>query len=179
MRIAAAPGDLAESAIFFTERWVNISYVIGPAIIAAALSSGASAQGAPSGDVPRAQFITTMDGEFGKMDADKDGKVTRAEIEAYDRTVALANARARAEAMFDQLDVDKNHQLSLAEFMKLVTAPPPVDGRPLIAKLDLNHDGVISAVEYRAGKLGYFDQIDTDKNGVVSVAEMKAAGVVK
>lgn len=39
--------------------------------------------------------------------------------------------------------------------------------------------GAVSLIEHRAGKLAYFDQIDSDKDGVVTVAEMKAAGVIK
>ena len=156
-----------------------IRTVFCTAMLAATLAGNAVAQGAVTKDVPRTDFLTTMDQEFGKMDADKNGQVTRAEIEAYDRAVALGNARARAQATFVQLDSDKNGQISPVEFMKLVTAAPPADGRPLIAKLDTNKDGQISLVEHRAGKLSYFDLIDTDKNGVVTVAEMKAAGVVK
>ena len=156
-----------------------IRTVFGAAMLAAMLAGTAVAQGVVSKDVPRTDFLTTMDQEFGKMDADKNGQVTRAEIEAYDRAVALGNARARAQATFIQLDTDKNGQISPTEFMKLVIGTPPADGRPLIAKLDSNKDGQISLVEHRAGKLAYFDQIDTDKNGVVTVAEMKAAGVVK
>ena len=147
------------------------------AMLAVSLGSAAGAQG--NGNVPRSTYITTMDQEYGKMDADKNGKVTRAEIGGYDRVVALGNARARAQATFVQLDVDRNGQVSQAEFMKLVTGTPPADGRPLLAKLDSNKDGMISLIEHRAGKLSYFDQIDTDKDGVVTVAEMKAAGVVQ
>ena len=86
---------------------------------------------------------------------------------------------AQMDLEFGKMDADKNGQLSQAEFLKLVTGTPPADGRPLLAKLDTNKDGVISLVEHRAGKLSYFDQIDTDKDGIVSLAEMKAAGVVK
>ncbi|WP_309602303.1 EF-hand domain-containing protein [Sphingomonas sp.] len=154
-----------------------IRTVISAAMLAVSLGSAATAQG--NDNVPRATYITTMDQEFGKMDADKNGKVTRAEIEVFDRALALANARARAQATFTQLDVDKNGQISPTEFMKLVTGTAPADGRPLIAKLDGNKDGTISLIEHRGGKLGYFDQIDTDKDGVVTVAEMKAAGVVR
>ena len=111
------------------------------AMLAVSLGSAAGAQG--NGNVPRSTYITTMDQEYGKMDADKNG------------------------------------QISPTEFMKLVTGTPPADGRHLLAKLDLNKDGAISLIEHRAGKLSYFDQIDTDKDGVVTVAEMKAAGVVQ
>lgn len=132
-----------------------------------------------NGDVPRTQYIAQMDVEFGKMDANKNGRVSRAENEAFDRATALANARARAIANFVALDTDRNGQLSQAEFLKLVIGTPPANGRPLLAQLDTNKDGLISLVEHRAGKLIYFDQIDTDKDGTVTVAEMKAAGVVR
>ena len=79
---AAAPGNLAELAIFFTERCVILRNVIGTAMLAAALSGAAPAQGAANGDVPRTNYITTMDQQFGQMDADKNGKVTRAEMKA-------------------------------------------------------------------------------------------------
>jgi hypothetical protein len=136
-------------------------------------------QAVANGDVPRTIFITTQDGEFRKMDADHNGQVTRAEIEAFERVTAVATARARSQAMFAELDADKNGQLTQAEFDKLISGVPPVDGRPLIAALDTNKDGQVSLIEFRAGKLARFDQIDTDKDGVVSVAEMKAAGVIK
>ena len=149
------------------------------ALLGTACSSAAIAQAAGGGDVPRTAYITTMDTEFRKMDADKNGQVSRVEIEGFERAVAVAGARARTEAMFYRLDIDKNGQISPLEFGKLVTGTPPTDGRPLIAKLDTNKDGQISLIEHRGGKLAYFDRIDTDKVGVVSVAEMKAAGVVK
>lgn len=156
-----------------------IMKVIFPTLVAVIMSGAAVAQGAKNGDVPRTNYIATMDQEFGKIDADKNGKVIRTEIEAYDLAAALGNARARAQATFVQLDTDRNGQISPAEFLKLITGSPSVDGRPLLAKLDLNKDGQISLIEYRAGKLAYFDQIDTDKDGVVTAVEMKAAGVIK
>ena len=170
---------LAEIRILFTERFVFKPAVLVALLLAAGLSSAAISQPAANGNVPRTDYIAQMDLEFGKMDADKNGKVSRAEIEAYDRAMAVATARARAQATFAQLDIDHNGQVNQTEFMKLVTGTPPADGRPLIAKLDSNKDGQISLVEHRAGKLSYFDQIDTDKDGVVTIAEMRAAGVVK
>ncbi len=162
----------------------NIIAALLFAVAAAGPASSQAARPAPAAataasNVPRADYITTMDTEFRKMDADKNGRLTRPEIEAFERITALGRARARAQARFAELDTDRNGQISPAEFARLVTGVPAVDGRPLIAKLDGNKDGQISLIEHRAGKLSYFDQIDSDKDGVVSVAEMKAAGVIK
>ena len=59
-----------------------------------------------------------MDGEFRKMDADKNGQLTRAEIEQFQTQQLAAQARARNKSLFGQLDKDKNGQLSQAEFAK-------------------------------------------------------------
>lgn len=143
------------------------------------LTGSLKAQSAPAAAVPRATYITVQDGEFRKMDADKDGQVTRAESEAFQRADAVARSAQRARALFGQLDSDRNGQLSFAEFAKAQSGIPPVNGQPFIAQLDLNKDGRVSLVEHRAGKLRYFDNIDTDKDGTVTVAEMKAAGVTR
>ena len=153
--------------------------VSGPALAQSAVVRPPPLLPPANGNVPRADYIVTMDVEFRKMDGDKDGQVTRAEVETFERGAALGQARARAQALFAKLDVDRNGQISPVEFAKVVTGTPAVDGRPLIGKLDTNKDGKISMIEHRAGKLSYYDQIDSDKDGVVSVAEMKAAGVIK
>ena len=144
-----------------------------------AVSGIASAQAAGSASVPRAVYITTMDQEFGKMDADKNGQVTRSEAEAFQRAIAVAESGKRLRAAFAELDADRNGQLSLAEFAKASSGLPQVNGQPFITQLDANKDNNVSLVEHRAGKLRRFDNIDSDKDGVVTAAEMKAAGVIK
>lgn len=175
----AGAAKLAESRIIFQERLVFKTHCIAAGLLGAALSGAAFAQASGESNVPRTNYIATMDTEFRKMDADKNGQINRPEIESFERGVALGQARARALAKFAELDVDRNGQISPVEFAKLITGSPVVDARPLIGKLDTNKDGQISLIEHRAGKLAYFDQIDSDKDGVVSAAEMKAAGVIK
>jgi len=153
------------------------------AAIGLALASAAWAQSpAPaSGQVPipRSAFLSVMDAEFARMDADKNKIVTRAEIEQAQRAAAAAQAQTVSRALFARLDTDKNGQLSPAEFAKLqVTASQP-NAAPVLAQGDLNKDGSITLVEYRTAKLANFDRTDTDKDGIVSPAEMKAAGLVK
>ena len=142
-------------------------------ITLAAAAAGQSAQ-----PIPRAQFLVVMDQEFRKMDADKDGKLTRAEVESFQRAAAVAEAAQRNRALFAQLDADRNGQLSPAEFLK-VTVPAAVDIRPMFAQHDPNRDNIITLVEHRTVKLSRFDAIDTDKDGTASVAEQRAAGLIK
>ena len=135
---------------------------------------------APGGsDVPRATYLATMDAEFRKMDTDKNGMVTRSEVEAFQRAAAVAESQSRARQIFVQLDSDKNGQLSEAELARGVNPATAPDARPLFGQLDSNRDGRISLVEHRAGKLAYFDKIDLDKDGVVTIEEMRSAGVIK
>jgi Ca2+-binding EF-hand superfamily protein len=130
--------------------------------------------------IPRTAFLSTMDAEFARMDSNKDGIATRAEIEAYERAGAEADLKRRAAEAFARLDSDHDGQLSLAEFMKVdASIPLKVDAGPLLAQSDLNRDGKITLVEHRTAKLANFDRMDTDKDGVVTPAEMKAAGLIK
>jgi Ca2+-binding EF-hand superfamily protein len=127
--------------------------------------------------LPRTQFIRDMDSEFGKMDADKNGQLTRLEIEQYQKLQSAAQAAARNRALFAQLDADKNGQLSKAEFAKIATPAPAANAQPILASRDLNRDGQVSLVEHRTATLANFDRIDADKDGYVTEAEMKAGGI--
>jgi Ca2+-binding EF-hand superfamily protein len=142
-------------------------------------ASGQAKPAAPTGSAPlaRAQFITDMDSEFRKMDADKNGQLTKTEIEQYQKLQAVAQAAARNKALFAQLDTDKNGQLSKAEFAKIATPAPAANAQPILASRDVNRDGQISLVEHRTATLANFDRLDSDKDGIVTPAEMKAGGI--
>ena len=126
--------------------------------------------------IARSVFIASMDTEFRKMDADKNGTVTRVEIEAFERAVSVVKAQAKNRQLFARLDADRNGQLSAAEFARLAS-PAPVDAAPMLSRMDLNRDQSLTLVEYRTATLSNFDRLDADKNGVVTPAEMKTAGV--
>jgi len=145
----------------------NASPALGQAKVAAT-------QDAP---LPRTQFIAGMDGEFRKMDADKNGQLTKPEIEQFQTQQLAAQARARNKALFTQLDKDKNGQLSQAEFARVATPAPVANAQPMISRMDGNRDSQISSGEYRTATLANFDRVDSDKNGVVTAEELKAGGV--
>ena len=127
--------------------------------------------------IARAQFLASMDAEFRKMDADKNGQVAKSELEQFQLAQAIAAGEARNRAQFIQLDANKNGQLSPTEFAKLVAPPPAANGQPMLARMDGNRDSQLSLVEYRVATLANFDRLDTDKDGVVTPAEMKAGGI--
>ena len=144
----------------------------------AAVAAPAQAQVAAT-PVPRTQFIQVMDTEFKQMDADKNGILTKKEIEDYQRATSILIAQQRNIALFQALDKDKNGQLTPAEFANLPMTVPAPNAAPVLAQTDTNRDGQITMIEYRTGKLASFDRMDADKDSIVSVAEMKAAGLIK
>lgn len=129
--------------------------------------------------VLRQTFVATMDAEFRKIDANKDGKLTRTEIEDYQRAISILQAQRRNRALFAQLDTDRNGQLSAQEFAAISTPPRQINVAPILAEVDLNKDGIVTQIEYRAGKLVKFDRMDTDKDSVISIPELRAGGVIK
>lgn len=142
------------------------------------LATASSAVAAPP-SIPRTQFLAEMDAQFRKMDADKNGQLTRTEIEQYQKLTAIAEAQARNRAFFAQLDADKNGQISPTEFAKVTAPTAPANAQPMIARMDSNRDSQINLVEHRAATLANFDRLDADKDGIVTPTEMKAGGIAK
>jgi hypothetical protein len=147
------------------------------ALVLALFAIPSAALGQDAQPIPRAQFLAQMDSQFRQIDADKNGQLTRTEIEQHLQQSAAAEAKARNRAQFADLDINKNGQLSPAEFAKLT--PPVAAGNagPMLSREDINRDSQISLIEHRSATLGNFDRVDTDKDGVVTPVEMKAGGV--
>ncbi len=123
--------------------------------------------------MPRAKFVSNSEADFARIDLNKDGQMSRVEIENFQRSAATAAATARNKAMFADLDSDKNGQISVAEFAK-ATPAPKVDASRVL-RIDTNKDGQISLAEHRAATLDVFTQIDANKDGTLTAAEAQAA----
>lgn len=147
-------------------------FTAGPALAQAAQSGAAPQQ------LTRTQLSAQLDAEFKNLDANHDGKLTKAEIQsAMTQRVAEEQTQVnqQAKAVFDKIDTNHNGQISLTEFEaqgKVSVDPAKIDAR--VQQLDTNHDGVVSAEEYRNGTLVQFDAADTNHDGVVSPAEAGA-----
>lgn len=172
------------SKLLFDHRSLCVAALMMFAPLAAGAQTRPSAAPGPNGHapiaIPRANFIADMTAQFQKLDANRDGVVTRAEIEAAQQQALAAISLAQTKAVFARIDADHNGQISFDEFLH-ATAPTPsaVNAMPVLQRFDADHNGQISLVEYRAATLANFDRMDTDKDGVVSVAEQRAAGIVK
>lgn len=159
--------------------------IVISALLAVSLGTAASGQQRTASSarqpdpIPRATFILTMDAEFRKMDADKNGLLTRQEIDGFLRATSVLAAQQRNAALFQALDKDQNGQLSALEFGGLPMSVAQPSAAQDLAQVDANRDGQATLIEYRAGKLVNFDRMDADKDGVVSPAEMRAAGLIK
>ena len=136
-----------------------------------------SAQAQP---LARATFIATMDEEFRKMDANRDGIASHAELEAHQHRHAVRAVEERARATFAGIDADRNGQISMSEFLRATARPPKKpDVSGVMTRLDSNRDQKVTVVEYRTLTLATFDGLDADKDGVVSPAEQRAGGLIK
>ena len=119
-----------------------------------------------------------MDSEFRKIDANKDGQLITEEVQQFQETAALAQAEQNSRAAFVALDTDRNGQISSTEWAKLPLTPPRTNPVALM-RFDAGRDGKVSLLEHRNARLSNFDRIDSDKDGIVTAAEMEAGGVAR
>ena len=107
--------------------------------------------------------------DFAAMDADKDGKVTPAEIEAA-RTARMAAADTDGDGFYSA------EELAAMQMSRMQARSGEMAAR-MIARQDADGDGKLSVAEMapRTGAERMFARIDTDKDGALSQAELTAA----
>lgn len=107
--------------------------------------------------------------DFAAMDADKDGKVTEAEMTAW-RAAQIAG-----------LDADKDGKITEAELTAHIQAQLATRAADMakarIAAQDVDGDGALSAAELATPPMQakIFSRLDTDGDGAVTQVEMDAA----
>ena len=113
---------------------------------------------------------------FSALDANKDGKVERAESVAFHTKAVTLSERLRREAgaTFSRLDDNKDGMLSRDEYMSIAGTPPPpkevwFDGN------DADKNGRVEMSEVVKRVQITFDALDTNKDGKLSTQEKAAA----
>lgn len=107
--------------------------------------------------------------DFAAVDADKDGKITEAEMQAW-RAAQVAG-----------VDADKDGKLSADELKAMQMARMEERAANMASKMvermDADGDGLLSAAELaaRPGPAMMFDRLDADGDGAVTEAEIDAA----
>jgi len=143
------------------------------AMTAATLSTAALAE---RGDGPRGhdgshggqdRMVAMFD--FDALDTDKDGKITKAEVDAQ-RLARVTAADANGDGLLNA------GELGAMELARMTGRATDRAAR-MMTRLDANADGQLSAAELAAGPqpVNMFDRIDTDGDGAVTEAEIEAA----
>jgi Ca2+-binding EF-hand superfamily protein len=156
---------------------LKIRNVIAAAAIVAS-SAALGQQNAAPKPITRSGISSTLDSTFAAADANHDGSLNIAEIQAVqarDLQQVTAQLRARLQVNFRQLDTNKDGQLSFAEYAASAAVKPNETPAQVLQKLDSNHDGKISAAEYKAPRLALFDRADLNHDGMVTVDEARRA----
>jgi Ca2+-binding EF-hand superfamily protein len=144
------------------------------------------------GQVTRQEAEVAGQRLFARLDANKDGAVTHDEAEAGTRALRQEELGARFKELdanhdgrlsadearlpapiFDQLDVNKDHALSLNEF----SARPDrgAEHREFeFGRADTNHDGKITREEAEQSAKLRFDRVDLNHDGVITHDELQA-----
>lgn len=141
------------------------------------------------GQVSKAEFTAALDARFTKMDANRDGKLTK-----EDREITR---KARMDQRFATMDANKDGQISKAEFDAAHQARSEHRGGEGHGKRfgrgghhgfgggmmfgrggmkgEAAKDGVLTRAEFMARPMAMFDKADSNKDGSVTADEMTAA----
>jgi hypothetical protein len=177
---------------------------------AAALVAGTAIAQMPQARAPMADKVLTradvqakVTQHFAKLDANRDGFVTKAEAEARkaQRTEKRGEKRAeRRDSRFDRIDTNKDGSISRAEFearqarhqQRVAARDHDGDGKPdrgmhrgrhgigagfgarMFAMADGNHDGRVSMQEATATALQHFDMADSNRDGRITREERQS-----
>lgn len=185
-------------------------FLIGGAAAAAIIGGGAAvAQNAPrpkpmlhmAAPMTRAAIQAQVQAKFAKLDANRDGFITKAEGEAVKQQLHAGIIEGRAERaadgkrsgrdqMFDRVDANHDGMISRDEF---ASVPRPQSmimrgsgmrgmrgmGGQMFERTDANRDGRVSLVEAQRAALAHFETMDLNRDGTVTFEEREQARQIR
>jgi EF hand len=116
-----------------------------------------------NGSVTRAEIDARTADRFAKLDGDRDGFVTKAEMTAHHEAMKAKRAERAAKHGGD----NAKHAEHRAERAG--------ERGDYFARRDADNDGRLSLAEFQAGGAKRFERLDSDKNGTVTRDEMAKA----
>ena len=132
------------------------------ALTAIALASAATVVlAAPEGQQRRGAMLERLKA----ADTNADGLISRSE----------AAALPRIAKHFDQIDANRDGQVSFEELRAFHAAHRGDHGKKMLKLADTDGDGKLSKAEALAAAAARFDRADANKDGFLTVEEMKAA----
>ena len=180
--------------------------IFSAAALAAAAFAPALAQTAPATDhsahgkhhsmrmesMTRAQMLEKVQAHFAKIDADKNGVVTKAEADAMRaerREHIVKRVEKRSEHRFERIGTNNDGQISRPEFDAAharmaerkgkaphirVRMHSAMHGR-IFEMADANNDGSVTLQEATSAAAAHFDRADANRDGILTPEEMRAA----
>ncbi len=138
------------------------------ALLGAVVASATLAQEGPGGPGGRGGPGAMLMEMFDSMDADADGKLTEAELEAH-RAAMFTAADTNSDGMLSTDELSAQHLARFTEQLADRTTK-------MIEARDNNGDGSLSLAEVDEGPgQRHFARIDSDNDGAISKAEAEAA----
>ncbi|MFC3712312.1 hypothetical protein ACFOMD_07010 [Sphingoaurantiacus capsulatus] len=164
----------------------KILLAVSTAILASAVTFAAPGQGGghrgfakfdanSDGSVTRAEVDAKAATRFAMIDSNKDGFVTPAELKAQQDNAKAKWAEKRAERAEKAGEKAKARVEKRGDRMEKRFANREGKAAERFAARDANKDGRLSLTEFQAGGGKYFERFDADKNGTVTREEVAAA----
>jgi len=181
--------------------------IIISALAALALGTAASAQPAgradanANGSVSRAEFAARLDRRFARLDVNRDGVASAAELSARKqgargqggKRAGRMGGRASVAERFARMDANGDGAVTLAEMQALdarrgeragqrgerrggmARGGPARDGVPRgVGRMDVNGDGAVSRAEFQARGQTRFARLDLNRDGAITPAERQS-----
>ncbi|MES2843624.1 MAG: calcium sensor EFh [Pseudomonadota bacterium] len=149
---------------------VLLAAVTGAALSTAALADNRMGMGGQMGMGDQMGMGERgMGFDFAAVDADKDGKITQAELDAF-RTAEVTAVDTNADGKLSAEELTAMHVARMTERATAMAAQ-------MVERMDSDGDGLLTAAEMatRPGPAMLFDRFDADSDGAVTEAEIEAA----